>query len=261
MKKPEWSLILFTLCCQAAVGTVLLFPLSRSTLVGNHPLVLILTALIAVLLFSGILLSFFHLGNPVKAYHSICNIRTSWLSREIMFLLLFSFFTLIWSLLRLSAVAGFYVQLFWLASVLCGIVCVFSMARIYLLRTVPPWNSGYTVISFFLTTLMLGCLPHMLLANSSTQASLLLFVLTLVQWSGWIFRTGYGRANGGSEFNRFAIFTWMRLFFLAMAMTLLVISILAHRNQVLIYLIGLAVLSSELLGRYLFYASYKRLGV
>jgi anaerobic dimethyl sulfoxide reductase subunit C (anchor subunit) len=106
---------------------------------------------------AGMLASFLHLGTPRNAWRALANLRTSWLSREILFAGLFAglsglFSAMQWfgwgpALLR-SGLA--------LLAALCGLGLVYCMARVYMLRSVLAWQTWLTASSFFATTFLLG---------------------------------------------------------------------------------------------------------
>ena len=98
-----------------------------------------------------LLASFLHLGQPRHAWRAIANLRTSWLSREVLSAALF-----VVSLIAVLATRGSGI---WLADA-TGLALIISMARVYALRTVPEWNHRATTASFFVTTLLLGALVH-----------------------------------------------------------------------------------------------------
>ena len=105
----------------------------------------------------GLLASLFHLGTPFNAWRAFANLRLSWLSREVLFAVLFtgtsSLFTgLQWFKLG-TPVARNVVA--WAAALL-GLALIASMANAYRVRTVPAWNTWVTPASFFTTALLLG---------------------------------------------------------------------------------------------------------
>jgi len=107
----------------------------------------------------GLIASFFHLGNPLNAYNAIGNIGSSWLSREIFFGVGFAglgavFAFLQWRKLGSSALRNLVAVL----ASLVGLALVYSMSQVYMLRTVPVWNTIWTPVSFFVTTFLLGTL-------------------------------------------------------------------------------------------------------
>ncbi len=98
-----------------------------------------------------------HLGSPRNAWRALGNVRTSWLSREILFAGLFT------AAVAAAAVAG------WSAAgalgplalgiaAAAGAGLILAMSHVYRLRTVPAWDSRLTTASFFLSALSLGSL-------------------------------------------------------------------------------------------------------
>ena len=107
----------------------------------------------------GLIASMAHLGNPINALYTIGHLQTSWLSREI---LLGSAFA------GLGAAFAVVQWLKWLTPLLrqllagltavVGLGLVYVMSMVYLLPTVPAWDSWATPVSFFTTTFLLGSL-------------------------------------------------------------------------------------------------------
>lgn len=101
--------------------------------------------------------SHFHLSHPFLSLVATFNLRFSWLSREIVFTISFfllvgglsylQWFTYGYS--RLQTGLG------WL-SIIAGSLSIYCMSKIYLLPTHSSWNSSLTIISFLLTALILG---------------------------------------------------------------------------------------------------------
>jgi anaerobic dimethyl sulfoxide reductase subunit C (anchor subunit) len=154
----HWSLILFTLISQTAVGIYAV--VAGIDLVSNdlpdttraHVLLIVFILMVVALC-----LSLTHLGSPGKAYWAVANLRQSWLSREILFALLFAACValsgyLIWQGHNSQFLDGFVAGL----TLVFGITFILSMGILYRLRTVKIWNTLLTPISFFLTSLILG---------------------------------------------------------------------------------------------------------
>lgn len=160
----EWPLVAFTILGQTAVGLFWLFHLPflvRGRVPGYSWRLggLVVLALVFLLTAAAAVLSFFHLRHPVRARRALANLGASWLSREILFELLF---------LALVAVSG------WLGSLhnpgrelqwgllaaagLAGGLFLFSMAKLYMLPAIPAWRGTYTPLSFLSTTLVAGAL-------------------------------------------------------------------------------------------------------
>jgi anaerobic dimethyl sulfoxide reductase subunit C len=105
----------------------------------------------------GLFASLLHLGNPLQAYRAITNLGSSWLSWEILFGVLFAGSGFLFALLQWRKIGtpGMRNIVAWVAAVF-GIGLVYSMARVYMLATQPAWNTIATPISFFATTFLLG---------------------------------------------------------------------------------------------------------
>lgn len=149
MNFREWPLVIFTLLFQAAAGTAIFFCFAAEK---NDRLGAALLIFIAAVLSA--LLSLFHLGRPFRAPRSIVNLRLSWLSREILFLLAFG----------AAATAEVADSIFDLgaedflrpAAALFGAACILMMSKIYMLPAVPDWNSWRTPGAFFSSAFVLG---------------------------------------------------------------------------------------------------------
>ncbi len=188
----ERSLILFTLLFQMAVGAFL-------TLWALHPLVAreaseiaadrLFTAApftIGLLIAMGLVASFFHLGSPHNAWRAVANLRSSWLSREILFTLLFTATAMTCFGLRWSQVGP---SVLWELSALlagiCGLSLIYCMARVYMLRSIPVWNSWVTPTSFFVTTFLLGGLGFALVTFTDPGISPQLHQIILPRVAVW----------------------------------------------------------------------------
>jgi len=92
----EHALVLFTLLAQAATGGFVIFQMIHpwiGQMAGQavaHMLTERFLLLVGVLFGLSLLVSFFHLGNPLNAWRALANLRSSWLSREILFTLIFT---------------------------------------------------------------------------------------------------------------------------------------------------------------------------
>ena len=123
----------------------ILFPMYRSRVAfpsKYHWILLI--ALGAALV--GVIFSFLHLGNPTNAPRSLSNIGTSWLSREITGVLIYS------ALLMGTTILHFVMpsagrSLKWLVDLtaLTGVILIFIMSKIYMIPARPAWNSVFYV--------------------------------------------------------------------------------------------------------------------
>lgn len=165
MNVREWALPVYTILMQLAVGSLFVLWLIRSfsgskfshqeidRIMLNPMLVIAFTAAVAM---AG---AHFHLSRPFHSFLAVLNFKSSWLSREIVFSILFFLTTM--SLLYMTffkthrrlLITG----LGWLAIVI-GSMLIYCMARIYLIPTQIAWNSTTVIFSFYTTALMLGCM-------------------------------------------------------------------------------------------------------
>lgn len=161
----EFALIAFTILGQMAVGAFLVLSVVKffairkagkeaADQMADRALVAIIVALGL-----GLLASLFHLGSPLSAPRAVTNIATSALSREILTGVIFAVLGFLYTILQLFKLGPSILRdvLAWLTA-LAGIVLVYFMAMVYMLPTHPAWNTIATPISFFTTTLLLGCL-------------------------------------------------------------------------------------------------------
>ncbi len=163
MNLREWALPVYTVLIQMAVGTLLFLWIVRlfgSQKFGKEvidqvvrdPLLIILTTIVF-----GMIGGHFHLSRPYLSFLAVNNFRTSWLSREIVFTLLFFFTTLmLWFLQWFHRGRwGLKSALGWLA-ILFGSLTVFCMGRIYLLPAQAAWDTPETILSYYGSMLLLG---------------------------------------------------------------------------------------------------------
>ena len=91
METRDWSLVIFTVLTQAAVGAFLVLQVleylsaRRATFAGTRGLPVVLAVLSA-----GLFAALFHLSDPLQAARAVVNFSSSWLSREIVFGSLFA---------------------------------------------------------------------------------------------------------------------------------------------------------------------------
>jgi anaerobic dimethyl sulfoxide reductase subunit C (anchor subunit) len=96
-----------------------------------------------------------HLAKPRLAPHALRNLAASWLSREVLLVQTFAGAVALLILLRLLDVPTGLVVLE-AAACFSGGAALFSMARVYRLKTVPVWNSPATPLEFAGSALLLG---------------------------------------------------------------------------------------------------------
>lgn len=153
------SLVLFTALAQAAVGMVLLFlflPVRATNTIASDNIICdrlsrpggFALAVALVLFGLGVLFSFLHLSDPLISFYSITNLKTSWLSREILFVGLFGLSTLVFFFIRNRALN--------VLAALFGLGLIYVMSRVYINAPALFWNSYLTLAVFLSSTLLLG---------------------------------------------------------------------------------------------------------
>lgn len=297
MKGSELTLIFFTLFAQTAVGMLTLFgiinyftgvreaiPNGRGI---NEKMLLIICALFAV----AVIISFLHLGNMKNAVYTLSNLADSWLSREILFVIIFGIlcgtFTLVYykNLFSASLQAGAYS-----AALLAGLSLIFVMARIYMIEIIPAWNSAVTPVSFYLSSYILGSvtfaatyvflagregMPFASLNNMHAVIKLIagitaiLLSAELVMWLVKTLSLAGGERAAVDSYSLIVkdnmIIFWLRIILQTGAIILLALTYFLFgkgtMNVPQFYISFILVWLAEIAGRYLFYAAFNRIGI
>ena len=161
----ERTLVLFTLLSQAAIGAFVIFYLIypwMARIVGEsvtHGMIQSILLAVGAFFGLGLLASLFHLGNPLNAWRALANLRSSWLSREILFALVFSCLWASVAILEWRQDGKSFIQdlLTWLAAI-SGLGLIYCMSRVYMLRTLQTWNSISTPLSFYINSFLSGAI-------------------------------------------------------------------------------------------------------
>ena len=248
----------------------------------------------------GVLASFLHLGNPANAFRAVSNLNSSWLSREILFTLLFVGTGAVFAVLQWRKIGSFQLrQIIALVAAALGIAVVFSMSNIYQLAAEPAWNSLATPINFFITTFLLGALAlgvafvinYYYLKGKQDRANIKLqseMLRVILQWIAigsivllgvqlvvmplFISQLSAGNAaaveSAGKLTSEFGVVFALRLVLVLLGAGLL--GIFIYRNALLnnerlmasfVIAAFTFVLVGELLGRFLFYSMHVRIGI
>ena len=306
MNFREWALPFYTILMQLAVGALLVLWILRSAAgrqfradevnsVTRNPL-LIISFTVVVAMMSAHL----HLSQPLHSFYAVRNFRTSWLSREIVFTVLF--FLMLSTLLYFSRFKQEYRRLIstlgWLAVIL-GLTIIYCMAKIYLLPTQLAWNSPTVIVSFYVTTLLLGTMTiacllildlkfveiqkgdnlelHVRVARFAlVWLSLASFLLVAIDIAVTFFQLGQlakGEATLRTSlqllFELYAPLFVTRLLLLGGAPLWMGYAVYRIQRLMLtpqelmapVYLSCLLILVAEIIGRFLFYATHIRLGI
>lgn len=289
MNSNEWPLVFFTLLSQISLGIlfswlVLSLSLKNTDIpaFGDLKRVMLIAALGSMGI--ALIISFLHLALPMHSVYALSNIGSSWLSREILlasfylFLIVIAFISFQFNIPHRS-IANYLL----LAAILAGVALIWSMARVYMIPTVPLWNTPATLVAFFNTALLLGSGATLVILTVMLNKGLSLNVLMPVHTTLF-----YLLAAG-------VFIGLLNMLLLQPDMTVFSgsfhapeISGLWQTGQTLFLLIGFSLITywfafkapaingpislliygamacfllSELFGRYIFYASYYRVGI
>ena len=298
----EWPLILFTLLSQLTAGAFIVLVILNTLLTWklgiSEPNFIRDTALFGVTLvfILSLLISFFHLGKPQISHLALINIGSSWLSREAFFGATLAGLLVFLSIMQIFDIGSSSTRnLFAWTAVVIGIIFVSSMSRVYMLRTVPTWNSLKTPLSFFITALMFGDLAVIvylssapgsiantlgisspdLMANAFQWFALSLFgllvldmLVTLIWWADFDPQK-YGLQQIAFSQDRYRIISGLRLTLTFLGISLIGAFLYQYslstnpviQLRVIAWLSFGLVLIAKIMGRYLFYKSYLRFGL
>lgn len=286
MDKREWPLVLFTIIIQGVVGlliAVLVYGLTKDAAVNLHVMTRIMKAGVitsAVLLPLSLVISTMHLGSPLCAPYASRNLKTSWLSREGVTAGVLTALVWLWMILAITGVVSWHsIHLLFTILAIIGLALVFFMSRIYMIRTVPAWNSVLTPIDFFTTMLLLGMLGLIVISmmrpidtDIRGDAMILHEIMVAVILGAiklivvichpfhWI-KAGVGEvALRGARWESMKRLYVLRTGLLLGGIVYLGISLMTRHTTWTFIALG-AILLSEILGRYQFYASYRRVGL
>lgn len=278
--RNEWSLILFTLLVQMSIGAFTLFAINifnGINFVEGMKTYYLLSVLIVLI--CAMLSSFLHLGNSKNAIHSLNNIRSSWLSREIIFLVLFAVIVCANLLFHLQEIINLELEL-WilLTGMIIGLLTIYSMSKLYILKTVPVWNSINTYIQFFSSTFIMGIIFLFLFFSLQSKirveqlyninvlyVSLLILLSTsfisnsikirVLKNGSRAAKESYHRiTQSGYKLNSIISITTI----VAIVITLFAVE---NANEISIYILCGLIVISEFTKRYLFYVGYHRIGI
>ncbi|MGB9437822.1 MAG: DmsC/YnfH family molybdoenzyme membrane anchor subunit [Desulfobacterales bacterium] len=152
----NWSLVCFTLFTQSAIGLVWVSVAGRWFGGGTQADFSIWPMSIALTLTGlGLYAALAHLAKPRLAPNALRNLTASWLSREVLLVQAFAgAVALLIFISLLEALPG--LVILETTACLLGGAALFAMTRVYLLKTVPVWNSPATLLEFAGSAMLLG---------------------------------------------------------------------------------------------------------
>jgi len=286
LSRRDWSLVFFTILAQTSVGIVLSLVLlgvisgaALSYRTGLDPANPVLLALL--LTAAATLASTLHLGNPKNAPRALANLKSSWLSREILAIGIYSACLLLAFFRDWGAGMDTHTLDLLAVSTLAGVALVWMMVRVYAIASIPAWNTWYTPLSFVSTVLCLGPLALLALQAGSLiyfpflASDVLLYVVCAVLLaaivSAYLHQSSLQQMDTGITKPVFGTGAYYQLYRLRMALLvvalMVTIALLTQAGMspastgAWLALLLVLVLIEEMIGRLLFYASYFRVGV
>jgi len=287
MHNNEWSLIFFTLISQLSVGILLMFSFvffvnpnyNESQIIWwKSPELLILL----LLGFAG-LISLLHLGRPINAPKSVSNFAGSWISKEILSLIILFISIFVLYMLRWILPSPMWlVKLMLIISSLASVIFIYSMKHIYMIETIPSWNTRFTPLSFFSSVLLFFLLALFLMNDQGgvfwrniiqlKPLIIILIIFLMIQIVLGVFQQSYlsGMEKLGIENISFTKGMYVGLF--CIKMIILIVSVIylfylylnsekMDLNSMAIMSLILILIFQEFIGRFMFYQSYFRIGV
>ena len=166
MNVHELPMILFTVIAQMCVGTFIVLGVVQLIASRRHDVRTVervtepVVYAIGPAMVLGLAASTLHMNDISNTLNVFRGVGSSWLSREIVFGMLFAGLGFGFALMQWFKIGTFRIrQLTAVVTALAGVGLIWSMAQIYYsLVTVPAWNTPIVPVHFFATTLMLGAL-------------------------------------------------------------------------------------------------------
>lgn len=263
----ETALVFFTVFSQLAAGTAITLWL-LDTLTGQIEQTFGAAVMRIVLgtAIASAIISVFHLGHPLEAWRALSHIGNSWLSREIVFLTLFTALALLYY--RQWITAGEARKVYGALTALAGLLTVLASGMIYVLPALPAWNNLAPVAFFLMSAALLGPLCIAALAQirkvkvsghlftfaaAVMAAGLLGFGIYVTMLAG----TGGLAAMTGTKILQSSLF-WPRLLLgWALPLSIAAYQAIIHKQNlaaVAVTIFALAVIG-EIMGREIFYST------
>lgn len=166
MNLHELPMIIFTVLAQMSVGAFLILGVVQLWLSAKTDqktvdrLTVPILYVIGPTLVLGLIASMFHMNDVSNVLNVFRHVGSSWLSREIVFGILFAGCGFLFALMQWFRIGSTTIrQIIGVITALLGIALIISMAMIYMsLDVVPAWDTPIVVLHFFGTAIMLGAL-------------------------------------------------------------------------------------------------------
>lgn len=166
MNLSELPMIFFTVLAQmcvgafVALGAIHVFARIRYTEKTVDQVTDSALYAIGPVLVLGLFISMFHMNDVFHVFNVFRHWESSWLSREIIFGVLFAGFGFLFAILQWFRAGSFVLrQIIAAITAVFGICLLYAMSAIYAtLRAVPAWNTWAVPFQFVATAIILGCL-------------------------------------------------------------------------------------------------------
>lgn len=218
--KKEWVLVLFTLLTATLTAFI-----SKSAIAEE----IINKWVFLCIGIAGMVLSTFHLGNKLKAWRSILNLKSSWLSREILFYGLFIGVSFVW--LDMGNLQTGYL------AALLGFAACYAVDKVYQVSNKTTRLNIHSA-SVFLSAMLFTAV----LVNNSK----LFFTILILKFLLYVYRKIYFRIHQKS------IFPVLLTIRIIIGFVLPVILLQLDLNNILLYIFG-TILIGEMIDRIEFY--------
>jgi anaerobic dimethyl sulfoxide reductase subunit C len=180
MSHWELPLVFFTVVGQWAVGTAVILAILDQfvpSLSGAKESKILRTAGLSIFPLGALALifSFFHLGQPIAAYHALANFGSSWLSREIWLFSAFVALSLVYSYIWWKSAENTSLRrTVGLLSGVVGLIAVIFSSKVYTIPAHLAWNSWQTTAAFLLSAALLGSITliNVLTFNNNSEVNL-----------------------------------------------------------------------------------------
>lgn len=269
----QMPLVLFTVLIQASAGLLLFIGLSRLRPTGNQAVASI-KRLDAPQIFMwslfllGLTASLFHLGKPTNAFNVLRGVPTgSPLSIEMVCVGFFGVITFLYTLMVWKGSDGKAQNTVLALAMLAGLALSYAVANVYMIITIPLWNSVWTFIQFFMSVAALGVVGMLFMMSRAegavfgeswkkwnmTAVLILLFLtVSTTLYSAW---SGQMLGQAGAE-TPVASLPFIRAALQVAGLFLLVMAGKKESGNTsgLYAAVFLCVLGSELAGRIFFYS-------
>jgi DMSO reductase anchor subunit len=205
LEQPHWPLICMLLLTQFAAGLTVALAVA-AFLPGfaevKRPLALAAFGALQ----AGLLLSVFHLGQPLKAWRFFLGLRTSWMSREILALGLFAGTSATATVVCLIDRLAPYAPMLAIAAAATALIGVYCSAMIYVDTWRHSWRALATFPKFFGTAAVLGLAGTAAILSYAPSALPFGAALLFTAWEALFFT--YSLRHPAAPAHRSALAMW-----------------------------------------------------